>query len=285
VGVHAGPLSFADLSWRLPVNVYLAYLLGGILRRLGCRFRPYETVPGTVDGVIGRSIESLAAAFLGRRSKRVAAAEVAAWFETIETKPAAGRGPKVAIFGDLYARDNEVMNQGLVRFIEARGGEVIPTPFAAYMRMVAEPYLRKWLCEGRYLEAASSKGLLTLVTALEKGYHRRFEGVLGEPWEAYDEPPERILGEYGVRIEHTGESMENLLKVFYTHRRHPDLDLFVQASPAFCCPSLVTQAMARTIEAKTGVPVVSITYDGTAGSKNDAVVPYLEYARERRAAG
>jgi hypothetical protein len=73
--------------------------------------------------------------------------------------------------------------------------------------------------------------------------------------------------------------MDNVLKVHYIKKHHPDVALFVQASPAFCCPSLVTEAMTRKIEALTGVPVVSITYDGTGGVRNDAVIPYLKYPR------
>jgi hypothetical protein len=82
-----------------------------------------------------------------------------------------------------------------------------------------------------------------------------------------------------VRIEHTGESLDNLLKVHYIKKHHPDVTLFVQASPAFCCPSLVTEAMARRIEDVTGVPVVPITYDGTGGRKNDIIIPYLKFPR------
>jgi hypothetical protein len=84
----------------------------------------------------------------------------------------------------------------------------------------------------------------------------------------------------GVRSEHAGESFDNLIKVFHIWREHPDLRLFVQANPAFCCPSLVTEAMARDIRRVTGVPVVSLTYDGTGQYRNDAIVPYLRYARE-----
>jgi hypothetical protein len=73
--------------------------------------------------------------------------------------------------------------------------------------------------------------------------------------------------------------MDNLLKVYYIQRHHPDVSLFVQASPAFCCPALITEAMAREIEQHTGTPVVSITYDGTGGNKNDVILPYLKYPR------
>jgi hypothetical protein len=83
-------------------------------------------------------------------------------------------------------------------------------------------------------------------------------------------------------LEHAGESMDNLLKIYYTLKYHPDLSLFVQASPAFCCPALVTEAMASGIERVTGVPVVSVTYDGIGGSKNDVIIPYLAYAPVRK---
>jgi len=56
----------------------------------------------------------------------------------------------------------------------------------------------------------------------------------------------------------------------------------VQTSPAFCCPALVTEAMAAQIEQKTDTPIVSITYDSTGGNKNDAIIPYLKYPRRAR---
>jgi hypothetical protein len=71
------------------------------------------------------------------------------------------------------------------------------------------------------------------------------------------------------------------MKVYHLSRAHPELALFVQVSPAFCCPSLVTEAMARDIERLTGVPVVSITYDGTGQYMNDVIVPYLRYALKK----
>jgi hypothetical protein len=44
---------------------------------------------------------------------------------------------------------------------------------------------------------------------------------------------------------------------------------------------MVTEAMARDIERLTGVPVVSITYDGTGQYMNDVIVPYVQFARAR----
>ena len=70
-----------------------------------------------------------------------------------------------------------------------------------------------------------------------------------------------------------------MLKIHYLTKHYPDLTLFIQTNPAFCCPSMVTEAMKKEIEKITSIPVVSITYDGTGGLKNESVVPYLKFPR------
>ncbi len=281
--VYAGGISLQDIAATLPLDGYLAYMFGGFLRRMGCRIRPREATPGATDGILEESLLRLEDAFETGESKEAALGEVIAGFREIPMETGGGESwrPKVAIFGDLYARDNRVLNQDLVHFIEAHGGEVITTPYTSYLKMVARPYYWKWFLEGKYLNVVTAGVWMTALTRLEKRYFRYFESVLGEGEPAYDVSPRSILSEYNVRVEHSGESMDNLLKVFYITRHHPDVALFVQVSPAYCCPSLVTQAMTREIQEKTGVPVVSVTYDGTGGGKNDVILPYLEHARRR----
>jgi predicted nucleotide-binding protein (sugar kinase/HSP70/actin superfamily) len=280
-GVYVGELSLSDISLKLPIHTYFAYMFGGFIRKIGGRLRPYEKTAGITDSVVEENMSILEDAFLVNRSKTTALENVMANFERIEIADElnAFNRPKVAIFGDLYVRDNPVINQDLIHFIEANGGEVVTTPYSSYMKMIAKPYLRKWFIEGRYLSVLSSKALLAELTRREKRYYRLFNRILNEPQARYDESPEKILADYNLRIEHTGESMDNILKVFYVKKFHPDVSLFVQTSPAFCCPSLVTEAMAAKIEAKTGIPIISITYDGTGGNKNRAIIPYLKYPR------
>lgn len=280
-GVYVGKLSMADISMKLPVNNYFAYMFAGMIHKMGCKIRPYERHKGETDQVVAKSVDILTDAFLGNGSKEDAVAEVVSNFEDIEIdkQSKSGSRPKVAIFGDLYAQDNHVFNQGLIHFIEENGGEVITTPYSDYLKMISRPYVRKWLIEGHYLSAFSSQALLSTLKWNEHVYYRYFERVLNEPMPEYEEPAEEILSQYDVRIEHTGESMDNLLKVYYIQKHHPDVSLFVQASPAFCCPALITEAMAREIEQNSGIPVVSITYDGTGGNKNDVILPYLKYPR------
>ena len=76
--------------------------------------------------MIEESVSLLLDAFSGKRSKEAALKEVVASFEAIDIYRE--RKPKVAIFGDLYVRDNDVMNQNLIRFIEKpqRGSDRYP---------------------------------------------------------------------------------------------------------------------------------------------------------------
>lgn len=280
-GVYTGHLSLADISMKLPVNTYLGFMFGGLLKKMGCRIRPYETVAGTTDRALRKSLTLLEGAFRFGRSKEEALAQVIEWFERIQVCAAkrSRSRPKVAIFGDLYVRDNELINQDLIHFIEAHGGEVVTTPYSAYVKMIAQPYLRKWFVEGSYVQALSSKALIATITRLEKTYYKYFQRILKEPEPVYDNPPQQILDMYNIRIENTGESMENILKIYYFKKYHPDIALFVQTSPAFCCPSLITEAMATRIEKVTHTPIVAITYDGTGGNKNEVVTPYLALPR------
>lgn len=278
ISIYQGEITFADISLRAARNAYFAYMIGGMLQKIACRIRPYETEKGRTDKILAKAISVLRDAFLGKRSLEKTVDEVVSQFEWIET--AGPRRPKVAIFGDLYSRDNRVMNQDLIAAIEACGGEVVTTPYSEFGKMIAGSYFRKWFNEGKYLDMLTGKALLTAMVALERSLMKSLNRLLDEPEHRYDDDPAEILARYQVSIENTGESMDNILKVHYLAKHHPELSLFVQASPALCCASLITEAMRNRIEQLTGIPVVSITYDGTGGSKNELIAPYLRFPRQ-----
>ena len=278
VEVYTGGVTFWDFSLRTAINMYLAYMFGGLLKKMVCRVRPYETLPGATDRALAESLVILSTAFEHATSKEVALEQSIKLFEGIATREETR--PKVAIFGDLYVRDNDVMNQDIIRVIEANGGEALTTPYSELMKVIAEPYIRKWYSEGIYGEAMTAQVLFRSINVLERRYYHYFNRILKEPLHREFEKPETILERYNLKIEHTGESMENALKIISLIETYPDIALFVQTNPAFCCPSLVTEAMAQHIEKLTGVPIVTIEYDGTGGMKNDDIIPYLAFPRE-----
>jgi predicted CoA-substrate-specific enzyme activase len=279
IEVYAGNMYHLEFSLRATLNTYRAYLAAGLLRRAGCRLRPYETEKGAADRAIQKSMELLIPAFEGRTSKDAAMIAAAAELATVACE--GERRPRVAIFGDLYVRDNDIMNQGLLRAIEDAGGEAITTPYADYIDIVAEPYFSHLRVLGRPLKAVADKSLWRLGRAVGARFRTIFQQFLDPEVRIAEGENEAFIKEFGLRMELNGESLENLVKIYHLARAHPELALFVQASPGFCCPSMVTEAMARDIERLTGVPVVSVTYDGTGQYRNETIVPYVKYAGAR----
>ena len=278
--VYLGDVSNLDISLNASIRTYFVYMLGGLVRKLGCHIRPYEVVPGTTDQVIESSVDILEQAFSGNRNMESAVGEMAEKFNRIAVHQD-GHKPEVAIFGDFYIRDHDIMNQDLIRFIEKAGGEVITTPYHDYVKITSENVIRRMHKRGEHSRAVLARVLLTIMDRLDKKYYRQFESIIGAKEHINPESLESHLDAFNVKPYHSGESYENLLKIFHLLDHHPDLSLFVQTNPAFCCPALITEAMTRRIKSMTGVPVVTVTYDGTSESKNEVILPYLVAASEK----
>ena len=274
-GVYLGELSLFDLGIKASTNTYFAYMFGGLFRSIGCKMRPYEINKGQTDTALRTAGSIMGTAFLTGGSKEKALKEIMSIFKQIPVKKETR--PKVGIFGDLYVRDNRIMNQNLIQFIEDNGGEVVTTPYYQYVQIIANAYFKKWFKEGKYLSLISNKALLAAVKTMEKKYYPFFAPFFNETELKVNTSYEHILETYGMLPEHTGESMDNLLKIHYIVNEHPNLALLVAVNPAFCCPGLITEAMASQIEKKVGVPIINITYDLSGGNKNKAVVPFLKY--------
>jgi len=276
--IYKGELSLFDISFLTSTNAYFAYMFGGLLRSIGCKIRPYEINKGETDTVLQKALSLLCNAFEKGEPKEDALKKVRELFLKIDTRIESR--PKIGIFGDLYARDNDIMNQDLVHFIENNGGEVITTPYYKYMKIIATSYFKKWYKEGKYLSLISYGALRVAMQAMEKKYYKYFEPFLSKSAFEVTDSYENILSEYGMLPEHTGESMDNILKIHHIINEYPDLKLLVQTNPAFCCPGLITEAMAQKLEAKTNVPIVSITYDVSGGNKNKVIIPFLKNSDE-----
>jgi len=283
VSVYVGDVIFYDFSLQTAINAYLAYMLGGYIRKAGCSIRPYEIKKGTTDAMIQVALKKLYDAFLNGTLKEVTIEEIARDFKTIPVKRK--HRPRVAIFGDLYVRDNDLMNQDLIKTIEENGGEVITTPYSEYMKIIVEPATERNFKEGRYMDYVKFKFLKSLIPLVEDKYKQYFSDYTGEMKVASASEMDGWLNNFGINILHKGESFENVLKIHSLVTQYPDLDLFVQTNPSYCCPSLVTEAMKSRIEEITGIPVVTIEYDGTAGLKNEDIIPYLKYRKKKKLAG
>lgn len=277
-GVYNGTLAMVDISPIVSIKTYFAYMFGGNLKKIGCMIRPYEVNKGETDIVLNKSRDLLESAFLGKVRFMEAIEQVIKQIDKIPVNKKRKR-PKVAIFGDVYVRDNEVINQDLIHCIEDAGGEVLITPYNDYAKIIVGAYYKKWIKELHFQELFMYKTLLAAMRLLENRYQYPFSKYVGEPLSPKNPDIKEQLEQFNIRLDQEGESYENILKIFRILREHPDISLFVQTNPAFCCPSLITEAMSREIEEITGIPVLTITYDGTGSPKNDIIIPYLRYAK------
>jgi predicted CoA-substrate-specific enzyme activase len=272
--VYSGLLTHLEISLSACYYAYFAYLLGGLIRLVGYRIRPFEINRGDTDKVLKETVVILEDAFLGKKTMEKAVSEVTAMFDRIPRIN--GSRPKVALFGDFYICDNDIMNQDLSSTIEEAGGQVITAPYTDLVKMSLDNVIRRTIYRGEYITAAQQRVISSCLKLLEDKYYRYFEKFLGPQKIINPKKLEKYLGRFNINPYHSGESYENILKIFYFMENYPDISLFVQANPAFCCPSLVTEAMSSEITSITGVPVVTITYDGTNDYKNDVIIPYLQ---------
>jgi predicted nucleotide-binding protein (sugar kinase/HSP70/actin superfamily) len=273
--VYSGPLTHLEFSISTCYYAYFAYMLGGLIRKLGCKIRPYEENKGLTDAAIEKSINILREAFLGNTSMDVAVSEALSLFDSIVKTD--GKRPKVAIFGDFYVRDNDIMNQDLIHAIEDAGGEVVTTPYNDIVKITIENILRRALARGDYTTSGLYRVIISIFKVFDANYYNKyFKKHLGKNPIINPKMLEKHLADFNIDLLHSGESYDNILKIFYILENHSDISLFVQTNPAYCCPSLITEAMTNEIKRITGIPVVTLTYDGTSAYQNDIIKPYLQ---------
>jgi predicted nucleotide-binding protein (sugar kinase/HSP70/actin superfamily) len=257
-------------------------MLGGLFRKVACRIRPYERVAGQTDSVFEKVHKILIEALSGNCSIEQAITMGMRLIDGIDYDRS-NRKPLVAIFGDLYVRDNDVMNQGLIRAIEDAGGEALITPYHDYTKIIIESIFRRARERREHFETSMNRIILNILKFMDDRYYKSFSKYLGPAPVIKPLDLEKHLDKFNIHLLHSGESYDNILKIFYIIENYPEVSLFVQTNPSYCCAALVTEAMTRKIRTITGVPIVTITYDGTSERMNDAIVPYIQKASKQKA--
>jgi hypothetical protein len=138
---------------------------------------------------------------------------------------------------------------------------------------------------GEHVETSLHRVLLNVLKFMDERHYKPFSKYLGPAPVIKPKVLEKHLQDFNIDLLHSGESYDNILKIFYIVENYPEVSLFVQTNPSFCCPALVTEAMTRRIRELTGVPIVTLTYDGTSDRMNDAIVPYIQKAAQRQMSG
>ncbi|MBN2029919.1 CoA activase [bacterium] len=278
--VFATEFELRGLSYDLVYNYYFAYLLGGLLRRIACKIRPYERDQGETDRLLERSRQVLVHCFRSGRSKEEHFKKIVDAFAQIPVDISSPPKPKVAIVGDLYVRDNDIFNQRLIHELEQLGAEVITTPFNYILRLLVAKHRYTMLKEGRYLSLLRDKLLIEVFEQFEKRFYNISTKILDETFPTFDDEILAILKEYNITLRHDGETAQNIMKIYSMLHHYPNISLFIHVNPIFCCPGLVSESIFKRVEKKISIPIISITYDGTMHNKNELLAPYLFYIQQ-----
>ena len=277
IEVFADEFEMKGLPLELIHDVYCSYLLGGVLRTMGCKLRPYERRPGETDRAIETARLRIFRCIAAGESKEAVFREVVAGFSRIPLARSPGTRPKVAIIGDMYVRDNEAFNQGLITDLENYGAEVVTVPYTYVMRLILGRDIRNHWEDGRYLSVMGNKLLAELLETTERRFYQIARDLLKEDFPTFNDSVFDCLKRYHVSLSHGGETAQNILKIFSMLHHNPQIALLVHVNPLFCCPALVSEALFKTIEKDIGIPIVSLMYDGTTGRRNESLAPYLHY--------
>ena len=277
VQIFATDVTLTGFPLDLIYDIYCSYLLGGLLRKIGCKLRPYEAVSGEADRLIESSLRRLHSCLAEGGPKDAAFAEIVADFRRLPLGERRPPRPKVSIIGDLYVRDNNIFNQQLIADLEAYGAEVVTVPFTYVVRLLADRYTYGLYKTGRYVALLRDKLLIEVFEQLERRFYQIAREVLEEDLPVFDQSVFAPLGKYGLSLKHDGETTENIMKIYSLLTHYPDLAMFVHVNPIFCCPGLVSESLFRAVEKDIGIPIVSVVYDGTTARKNEVLAPYLHY--------
>ena len=277
VRIFATQFEMRECSYEVIYDVYCSYLLGGLLRRMACKIRPYELVSGQTDQLIEESLQQMFRCIAKGKSKEIVFREIVSNLTKIPVSESYGTRPKVSIIGDLYVRDNDVFNQQLIHELEKYGAEVVTTPYTYILRMLTQKHTKLLKDNGHYFTMMRDKLFLDVLEKFENRFFQIANEILQEEFPRFDETVYDSLKKYKLSFKHGGETSQNILKVYSLLNHYPDLAMIIHVNPIFCCPGLVSESMFEKLEKDVGIPIVSIIYDGTTSKRNEILAPYLHY--------
>ncbi|MGA1874125.1 MAG: acyl-CoA dehydratase activase [bacterium] len=264
-----------DLSLELIYEIYMAYAVAGLVQKMVHKIRPREKKQGMTDQCLRAASDRLHECFAAGTSKEEAFRQVVSEFLAIDTRSCTL--PQVGIVGDLYVRDNEIFNQNLIRHCEKAGAEVVTVPFLDGIGLFMQIHFQTQWEDGRYIHLLKDKVSYNMLSVFSRKLSTLAEPILdGHSFGPVRDPMEYLTRHF-LSIRHEGETSENLLKVYYLREKYPGLRLMINVNPIFCCPGLISEAIYKKVEKEIGLPIVSITYDGTRKDKNRILNPYLYF--------
>jgi predicted CoA-substrate-specific enzyme activase len=270
----SGENAYGGLPLEFQKTLFDAVLMNDILRKIVLRLRPYEINKGEVDFVYAECLDKIKKHISQKLDYEKAFEESLKRFSMIKVK--CEKKPKIGIVGEIYVRNNEFLNDNLIRTIELLGGEAMISSVLEWFFYTQE--VERF--EIRYMKGIDKFKKILKVKLKSDYYRKREHYFYSKAQNFFDkmfEPPiEKIInkGSMYLPFEFYGEAILTLGRAILFFEED-NADAVVNASPTFCMPGTISSYLLKEVSKKYNKPVIPLFYDKT-GSPNLELIPYME---------
>lgn len=261
--------AYQGLGEKVRRQIWAGTLVGDLLFKLKCRFRPYAANPREIDELIDKGMRRMERAFEDRAPLKPAFREAVAPFRAMRPPPSTK--PLVGVVGEIFVRCNFYSNQYVVDSIERYGGEAWLAPFHEWVLYAC------WAHEQRAREGWDMLGQARsylknrYLFESEHSWYHEVEDLLGDRREPSVQESVAAASPYAT-YNYGGETLITIgrtVKFF-----EEGAAMVVNCSPFGCMPGQVISGILNQVRVDQGKPVVNLFYDGT-GSLNDIIGVFL----------
>ena len=269
--------SYQGLPEALRKQLWSIFVASDILMKVRCKVAPYEINKGETQKVLDEEVNRLAASF---EKKGNIESELLKSLERIHNVPQTGgpRKPLVGIVGEIYVRCNSFANDQVIESIERYGGEAWLAPMSEWFLYTT--YLQKWRAKEDLLGIVHRGQSLVknkYVQAVEHDFYKKAKKYVGDRVE----PDIKEVVDAGAKYLPVNFEGEAILTAGRTVKFIEDgASLVVNCAPFGCMPGTITSSIFQEVQKLTGVPVVSMFYDGE-GDLNSLLGVYLAQVGDR----
>ncbi len=269
--------SYQGLPDALRKKIWKLFVASDILLKQRCRVKPYEAHAGRTQAVYEEELSRLESVVeKGKDFEKE-------WKESLKRLDDIPRAdipakPLVGIVGEIYVRCNAFCNDRVIESVERYGGEAWLAPLSEWFLYTT--YIQKWRAR-EDLMGPVYRGLSLLKNRYIQGQEHEFYKKAGHFMKDRQEPSIESVLDAGRRYLPLNFEGEAILTVGRAIKFIEDGSrMVVNCAPFGCMPGTITGAIFQEVQNRTGVPIVSMFYDGE-GDLNSLLGIYLAQIRDR----
>jgi predicted CoA-substrate-specific enzyme activase len=261
--------AYQGLGEKLRRQIWVAMVMGDILFKVGCRFRPYAKDPGMIDALLADGVRIMEEAAESGKSVKSAFHQALAPFRALPKPPSTK--PVVGVVGEIFVRCNVFSNQYVVSAIEEAGGEAWLAPFHEWVLYACYMHEKRakegWDIMGKARSYVKNRYLFD-------SEHHLYEEVHDLLGDRREPPVPETVG-----VAHPYASFNYGGEVVITIGRaikflEEGAAMVVNCSPFGCMPGQIISGILNQVQADFEKPVVNLFYDGS-GDLNRVIGVFL----------